>query len=145
MKKMNISSYKENFYVIVVSLLSVIVLTGFLWFRTTPIYNINNEPIIAPNGKHLTLKEIEKAIMTAGLTLGWEMKPIQPGLIEATLRKRSHVAIVNITIDTRFNNITYKESENLKYHAGKIHVKYIEWVENLNKAIKAQITALSYN
>jgi len=121
------------------------VLTSCLGLRTGPVYNINNAPIVAPAGKKLSLKDIEAAIKVAGARLGWEMKTIKPGYIEATLRVRSHVAIVNITFNRTSYNINYKDSINLKYKAGRIHTNYNGWIENLDREIKAQLIAIAYN
>jgi hypothetical protein len=55
---------------------------------------------------------------------------------------RTHVAVVDIDYDQRAYNIRYKDSTNLDYTGTTIHRNYNGWVENLDKAIKAQLAGL---
>lgn len=112
--------------------------------RTAPLYNVNNATIISPSEKPLTLKQIEKAIMIAGVNLGWQMEPIKEGHILATLELRTHVAIVDINYTPTTYSIIYKDSTNLKYDGNNIHSNYNSWIQKLRKRINNQITLLAY-
>jgi hypothetical protein len=109
--------------------------------RNAPIYNVSEAPVVA-NKKAVTMDDVEKAIVRAGAALGWQMKPIEPGLIEGQLHLRTHVAIVNIKYDTKNYNITYKDSTNLDYDGTNIHKNYNGWIQNLDNGIRAQLTNL---
>ncbi|MDQ3959039.1 MAG: hypothetical protein M3255_01815 [Pseudomonadota bacterium] len=69
--------------------------------RTAPIYNVYEVPVITTHT--VKLDEIKKAIIRAGASLGWEMKPVSPGHIIGTLHLRSHTAVVDVT----YNPQTY--------------------------------------
>jgi len=117
-----------------------LLLTGF--GAGTPIYNVQSAPI--PPNPAASLENIEKAIMRAGLTLGWQVAPKGPGQAEGVLVLRTHRAVVDITYDTRSFNIIYKDSVNLSYKEDDktIHSNYNNWIKNLEKAIRAQVTVL---
>jgi hypothetical protein len=118
----------------------VVLLTGF--GAGAPIYNVVSSPI--PPNPAATMENIEKAIVRAGLTLGWQMAPKGPGMVEGVLNLRKHQAIVDVTYDTKNFNITYKNSTNLDYVAKDrtIHSNYNGWIQNLEKGIRAQVTVL---
>ncbi len=112
--------------------------------RTAPVYNIHNAAIPNMEKTPLTMNDIEGAIVRAGSGLGWNMRTIKPGFIEATLNIRAHQAVVDITYDQSDYNINYKSSMNLKYNGTKIHSNYNGWVQNLSSAINAQISSAQY-
>jgi hypothetical protein len=117
-----------------------LLLTGF--GAGTPIYNVQSSPI--PPNPAATMENIEKAIMRAGLTLGWQIAPKGPGHAEGVLVLRTHRAVVDITYDTKSFNINYKDSLNLDYREKDktIHSNYNGWIQNLEKGIRAQVTVL---
>ena len=86
---------------------------------------------------------MKKAIIAAGAGLGWAMNSTEPGHIVGTLNVRSHGAVVDIPYTTESYSILYKDSTNLKYSSsGTIHSNYNGWIQNLNRAIKANLAAL---
>lgn len=107
-----------------------------------PVHNIAEAPAITASGHQPSMFAMKKAIMMAGTKLGWEMQPVKPGLIVASLHLRKHVAVVNVTYNTRAYSITYKDSTNLDYKNGQIHRNYNGWIENLDKGIRAQLAAM---
>lgn len=109
--------------------------------RNTPVYNVSEVPVAAskPNP---SLDEVGKAIIRAGVTLGWEMKPVKPGQILGTLNLREHMAVVDVNYTPQAYSIQYKDSSNLNYDGQTIHKNYNGWVQNLDKAIRAQLSAL---
>ena len=68
--------------------------------------------------------------------------PDRPGHVLGRLALRTHVAVVDIDYTDRTYSIRYKDSTNLDYNGTTIHRNYNGWIENLDKAIKAQLTAL---
>jgi len=127
---------KKNILIIAITSL-LLLLAGC---RSNPVFNITDAPIEI-DGKHSST-DIKKAIIRAGAGLGWQMKAKKSGHIEGTLYLRKHVAVVDINYTKKSYNITYKSSENLNYDGKNIHKNYNSWVQNLNRAIQAQLTAI---
>jgi hypothetical protein len=104
-----------------------------------PINNVVNAPFTLPQGKSLSMGQIQKAIVAAGTTLGWQMTPTGPGKLTGRLALRTHVADVDIEHDTKSYSIKYRDSQNLDARDGMIHKNYNGWIENLDKAIRTQV------
>jgi hypothetical protein len=115
-------------------------LTGF--GAGAPIFNVISAPI--PPNPLATMENIEKAILRAGLTLGWQMVPRGPGKVEGVLNLRKHQAVVDVLYDTTSFNIMYRTSTNLDYVEANrtIHSNYNGWIKNLEKGIRANVTVL---
>jgi len=58
------------------------------------IYQIKEAPVQTATGKQPSLEEVQKAIVAAGVGLGWQMAVANPGEIIGTLNVRSHQAVV---------------------------------------------------
>ena len=123
-----------------IALVITVIFTGC---RTSPILNVPNQAIVAPNDK-VTTNDIYKAIARAGASLGWNMEKKSDGVILATLNLRNHQAVVIIKYTKEDYSIMYKSSKNLKFNAEKqtIHSNYNGWIQNLEKAINAQVNFL---
>jgi hypothetical protein len=134
------ASMKNRMFQGLAAVVAFLLLTGF--GRGTPIYNVQSAAI--PASPAATMENIEKAIIRAGLTLGWQVTPREPGKAEAVLVLRTHRAVVDITYDTKSYSINYKDSINLDYDAQDktIHSNYNGWIRNLDKAIRAQVLVL---
>ncbi len=108
--------------------------------RTAPVMDIEESPITV-SGKY-TQDDVRKAIIRAGASLGWRMKDIKPGHMEATLLIRKHMAKVDIFYNKSNYSIKYKDSSNLNYDGANIHSNYNGWIQNLDRAIQAQLAVL---
>lgn len=108
-----------------------------------PIYNVKDAPIQTATGKQPSMEDVQNAIITAGVGLGWQMAVAKPGEIIGTLNLRSHQAVVSIPYTTKHYSILYKSSNNLKYDAEKqtIHENYLAWIQRLDGAIRTRLTA----
>lgn len=117
-----------------------LLLTGF--GAGAPVYNVVSSPI--PQNSEATMANIQKAILRAGLTLGWQVAAKEPGKLEAVLILRTHRAVVDITHDTKTFSITYKDSTNISYDAERktVHSNYNGWIQNLEKGIRIQVQTL---
>ena len=95
-------------------------------------------------GKDASQDQVQKAIIEAGVRLGWVMAVAKPGEIVGTLNVRSHTAIVTIPFSSKNYSILYKDSTNLKYNADKhtIHENYTGWIQRLDNEIRARLTAV---
>ena len=107
------------------------------------IYQVKDAPVQTATGKQPSMEDVQKAIVAAGVGLGWQMAVAKPGEIIGTLNKRSHQAVVSIPYTTKNYSILYKDSNNLKYNAEKqtIHENYSSWIQNLDGAIRSRLTA----
>ena len=105
-----------------------------------PLYNVGSSPVIT--NKPVTADDVQKAIARAGATLGWQMAQQESGRMEGVLVLRTHRAVVDIAYDAKNYSIKYKDSANLFYDAEKntIHNNYNGWIQNLDKAIRAQLS-----
>lgn len=113
---------------------------GLAGCRIGPVYDVVDAPVLqTAGGQKLTADQVKLAIMRAGATLGWQIKEVQPFLLEGTLHLRTHMAQVNIPYSAERYSIVYKDSSNLQYDGKNIHTNYNGWVQNLNKAIQAQM------
>lgn len=106
---------------------------------TQPVNNIVAAPFTYPQGKSLTMTEVQRAIINAGTGLGWVMQPTSPGKMNGRLSVRTHVAEIEIEHDTKTYSIKYRDSQNLGAGDGMIHRQYNNWVINLDKAIQANV------
>lgn len=89
------------------------------------------------------MEDVQKAIIAAGVGLGWQMAISKPGEIIGTLNVRSHQAVVTIPYTSKTYSILYKDSSNLNYNAEKqtIHQNYTGWIQRLDGAIRSRLTA----
>ncbi|HKY72138.1 MAG TPA: hypothetical protein VJL88_09480 [Nitrospira sp.] len=107
------------------------------------VYQVKDAPIQTASGKALSMDEVRKEIIAAGVAAGWQMAVVKPGDIVGTLNIRSHQAVVSIPYTTKTYSILYKDSTNLKYDekAQTIHENYAGWIQRLDGAIRSRLTA----
>lgn len=120
-----------------VALMLAVMLVGC---RSAPIMNIDSAVIVV-NEKH-TSKDIKKAIIRAGASLGWNMKSAKTGYIIGTLHLREHKAVIDVLYNKNNYSIKYKSSTNLNYDGVNIHSNYNGWIQRLNQNIQIQINTL---
>jgi hypothetical protein len=70
------------------------------------------------------------------------MKDAGPHKLEGTLRLRTHTAVVDIPYNDKEYSIVYKSSEGLDAGNGTIHNNYNGWVQNLDRAIRTELSRL---
>jgi hypothetical protein len=107
------------------------------------VYQVKDAPVQTASGKELSLEEVRKEIIAAGVAAGWQMAPAKLGEITGTLNIRSHQAVVSIPYTTKHYSILYKDSSNLKYDANAqtIHENYASWIQRLDGAIRSRLAA----
>lgn len=120
-----------------VALMLALMLVGC---RSAPVMNVDSAAIVA-NEKH-TSKDIKKAIIRAGASLGWNMKVKKNGHIIGTLILRKHQAVIDILYNKNNYSIKYKSSSHLDYDGVNIHSNYNSWIQRLNQNIQIQINTL---
>ena len=107
-----------------------------------PIYNAENVPVTTTSGKSLSQGQVRQAIITAGTSLGWRMADAGSGKVEGTLNLRNHVAVIDVPYSASSYSILFKRGENLDVAEGRIHKNYNGWVQNLDRAIRTEISRL---
>lgn len=126
-------------------LLTVLLLIAVAAFavgcRTSPVYNVAASPVQTAN-KTPTQADVRSAIMRAGTALRWRVADAGPGKLTATLYQRQHVAIVEISYDTKSYSIDYKDSTELMYDGQNIHNHYNNWIRNLDRRIAMELMSL---
>ena len=107
------------------------------------VYEVKDAPIQTASGKSLTLEQVQKAIIDAGIKQTWIMTPIKPGEMLGEFNIQSHQIHVLIPYTTSNYSILYKDSSNLRYDPVKrtIHVNYAKWIERLDNEIKSRLSA----
>lgn len=128
-------------------IVGILVLVGLASCRMSQLQSIENAPVAYQPGEERTLDQVEKAITRGGASLGWVMSPAGPGRLIGTLHLRSHVAIVDITFNTKTYSIKYKDSTNLKYRKDSdgteyIHSNFIGWIQNLQTSINRELLTM---
>jgi len=111
--------------------------------KSAPIYNVSDAPVDA-NTKNLTTENVKKAIIRAGVGLGWQIKEAGPGKLVGTLLLRKHMAKIDIPYSEKGYSLLYRDSNQLNYkpETGEIHKNYNGWIQNLDQAIQAQLLTL---
>jgi len=104
-----------------------------------PVYNVT-DATVAASKPNPSLDDVGKAVQRAGATLGWQMKQTKPGHMLGTLNLRKHVAVVDVNYSAQSYSVNYKDSTELDYDGQNIHPNYNGWIQNLDKAIKAQLS-----
>jgi hypothetical protein len=107
------------------------------------VYEVKDAPIQTATGKELSLEQVQKAIIDAGIKQTWIMTPVKPGEMLGEYNVQSHQIHVTIPYTTKSYSILYKDSSNLRYDPVKrtIHVNYQKWIERLDNEIKARLSA----
>jgi hypothetical protein len=105
-----------------------------------PIYNVSAAPVTT--NKPATLDEVQKAIIRGGVSIGWQIVPRKPGILDGVTSWATHRAVVEIKFDTKTYSINYKDSDNLKYDGSNIHPFYNQKVQDLDKSIRTQLNLL---
>jgi hypothetical protein len=108
---------------------------------SVPVHNFTAVPVGAKSTP--SLEDVGKAISRAGMAAGWQMSEVRPGHIIGSYRVRRHLAVVDVTYSTSTYDIKFKDGDaGLKYDGQTIHQNYNTWVEELDKVIRAHLSAL---
>ncbi len=104
------------------------------------------EPITdQPLQENLNAKETLVAFIDAGAKRGWTVRQEADQHLIAEIVVRKHFVAVDIKLHDGLYDITYRDSDNMKYREsdGRIHSSYNKWVRNLNADIQAQLKRAS--
>lgn len=121
--------------------LTVLSLTLFLGACTSaPIADVGTTTVSSITSSARTRDQVRDAITRAGTGLGWIIKEESPGILVGTLKLRDHTAVVEIPYSATSYSIKYRSSINLNEKSGNIHKNYNSWVQNLDRAIRVQLS-----
>ncbi len=96
------------------------------------------------DGSAQSVEDMQKAILIAAQKRRWQARVVEPGLIEATLMVRSHMAQIEIPYSAGQYSIHYKNSNNLNYNGRSIHRNYNNWVVKLSNSIQKELLTQAY-
>lgn len=127
---------KKFFYLAMVVTMALFVSGCF--GRVQPVYNVESAqvPLKLQTG---SLDRVASAIRTAAVNRGWAVEEVSPGLMKATQRSRSHVAVINIRYSNTTYSIEYVSSQDLLYENGQIHRNYNKWIHILEDDINKEL------
>lgn len=112
----------------------------FVGCTSVAVYNVDQEQVETS----ASADKVYKAIKRAGYTKGWQVSQVKPGLAQAKINLRQHMALVEIPYSKDSFSIVYKNSMNLNYDSAKgtIHRNYNGWVKNLENQIRFEMASL---
>lgn len=126
---------------LVMSWSAIVVVIAACASGSVPVHNFSAVPLGAKSNP--SLEEVGKAIVRGGAAAGWQMNEVKPGHIIGSYRIRRHLAVVDVTYSTKTYDIKFKDGDaGLKYDGYNIHENYNRWVEELDKVIRAHLSAL---
>jgi hypothetical protein len=120
-------------------MLEGVLLLGLLHLACATVPIMDPTTALLPEDPKRTDVTVANAIKAAALQTGWELENDGPGQMQATLRRRSHVAVVTIIYDASGYRIEYKDSTNLDHEGDRIHRGYNKWVRKLDARIRKQL------
>lgn len=120
------------------ALILAVLLVTIIGCRSNPVREVINAPVMT-TGEY-TAKDVKNAIIVAGESIGWSMKPVRPGLIIGVIFVRNHMAKIEIEYTKKTFSIFYKDSAGLKYNGTNIHKSYNNWIKNLEHHINIQLS-----
>lgn len=103
--------------------------------RIQPLYTVSKHKI-PTSAQILYESEISDVIHQAGIKRRWVMDEVETGVIVATQKVKSHLAVVEIEYTQSAYSIRYVESSDLLYNGSTIHRTYNRWVKNLERDIE---------
>lgn len=110
---------------------------------TAPLFEITDNKIETGTEAPVTSEQVKIAILDAGKGLNMKMVAAKPGEIQGTYQGGSYTAVVAIPYTKQTYGIHYKSSTNLKYDGNKIHKKYNTFVNNLDVAIRRELSKIT--
>ena len=116
-------------------LIMVVTLVGCK--KTMLVHDYIDQPVPSYAQETSTTNSLEKSIVSAAMSLGWQVQVVNQGHIIAILKIRTHRLAVDISHDDKSYSIKYKDSTNLLYDGENIHRQYDNWIKNLINSINA--------
>ncbi|SCA56660.1 conserved hypothetical protein [Candidatus Terasakiella magnetica] len=112
--------------------------------RVQPVYSVFSHPVPS-SAEFMSLREISEVIELSAMNRKWLVEEQYPGLLKLTFRKKTHVAVIEVTFDQSSYSIKYLNSVDLLYNGSRIHRNYNRWVANLEKDIEMNLQKSAMN
>ncbi len=106
--------------------------------RIQPLYSVYSHPVPS-SANFMSLSEIGDVIELSGINRKWLVEEQYPGLMRLTFRKKTHMAVVEVSFDQSQYSIKYVNSTDLFYNGTNIHRNYNRWVANLERDIEMNL------
>ena len=97
---------KKFFKIGVATILGALLFVGC---TSAAVYNVEKDEIMTS----ASTDKVYKAIRRAGHSKGWKVSQVKPGLAQAKINLRKHMAVVEIPYSADDFSIVYKDSMNL--------------------------------
>jgi hypothetical protein len=133
---------------IVLVLAAMLIAFGALARDTAPLVNYDNVPVLTGSGKAASTQAVGVAISNAAASgkRVWNVTRMAPDKLRATYNVRQHAVVVDIGYSEKTYSIHYAGSDNMRYGEANgqkmIHPFYNNWVEELQRGIKAELSKL---
>jgi hypothetical protein len=129
--------------VIKLTILAIILMLTATGCGSTKIVNVPPQNVV----KQMSLKSMHDAIYRAGVSRGWTMADVSPGVLHATYARRGFTVTIAVTFSSTAYSINYVSSQGLNYDPDSetIHRNYNSWIQNLKKQINMEISLSSGN
>ncbi len=124
-------------------IISCLILSG-CFGRVQPVYSVFSHPIPS-SAEFMSLREISEVIELSAINRKWLVEEQYPGLLKLTFRKKTHMAVVEVTFDQSSYSIKYLNSVDLLYNGNRIHRNYNRWVANLELDIEMNLQKHAMN
>lgn len=111
--------------------------------RQQPIYTVTDHPVPA-GARTLPMRSVEQAILEGAAEKRWTVDRVQPGLMRATQKWRTHTMTVNIRYDQNRYGIEHVATSNLKEQGGMVHRAYNTNVKALEDEIERRLYRAGY-
>jgi hypothetical protein len=133
---------------IVLVLAAMLIAFGALASDTAPLVNYDNVPVLTGSGKAASTQAVGVAISNAAASgkRVWNVTRMAPDKLRASYNVRQHAVVVDIGYSEKAYSIDYAGSDNMGYGEANgqqmIHPFYNNWVEELQRGIKAELSKL---
>jgi len=105
-----------------------------------PVVNVSNAPVAAPRGEAATRESVRAGILRALTGRGWRIVREDSSGIVAAVSSVGQSATVHIRYDERSYSIHYVDSSpGLRFDGVMIHHRYNDWIERLDRSVRAQL------
>jgi hypothetical protein len=105
-----------------------------------PLLNVQGAPVVTASGQPASREVVRTAILRALAMRGWQLEREAPDGIVATVVSGGHSATVHIQYEERAYSIDYVDSSpGLKFDGSRIHRRYNDWIERLNRSIRMNL------
>jgi hypothetical protein len=106
-----------------------------------PVLDVQNAPVITPQGVPPTRPLVRDSIVRALASRNWQIAEERPDELVARVSAGGHDATVLVRYDERYFSISRVDSSpGLKYDGSYIHRRYNHWIDRLRTSIQQELS-----